>query len=440
MRILSITFLITVITFAGFAQPGKDLDDLERIVGGARYVNFGEDSHFMTGVHRFVADSFQRLVEKKGFRVFVFESAWGVGDNLERFMASERTTLDAEESFFVNAFSSKSTTAMLIWIRDWNRRNPNDRIRIVGYQPEQPVTDFARIFETADKVSASESSRLRELAKPCRAGTGEFKTNLDFIISTSKRRRGDQPTFTSDERRGCNAALDEIERFIRANRKQIKRTVSPSAEVDVKLSVISLRTYLNVLTTALDEPLVKKDLTTDQRRQLINRLYSEGDRTRFEIFEALRKSRFPDKKVFFWMHNWHAMRNAPEVNAFGRDENDASMPTGTVSMGTRMSKAYGRRLVVIGNIVPKAVCKNPVCTPPPVRSDSLETPFFEKIGNGTALFDLRRPPDELRALPLAKSGSLYADINQGHFVDVVLARQFDAIFYLSETTATFEEK
>jgi hypothetical protein len=116
------------------------------------------------------------------------------------------------------------------------------------------------------------------------------------------------------------------------------------------------------------------------------------------------------------------------------------MPSGTISLGTRMASVYGKNLVVIGNIVPKAVCKNPICTPPPVRADSLETKFADFFGAGSALIDLRKPINDEAKLPTDVPGSLYADINQGHFINVVLKRQFDAIYYLSETTATFEDK
>jgi erythromycin esterase-like protein len=105
-----------------------------------------------------------------------------------------------------------------------------------------------------------------------------------------------------------------------------------------------------------------------------------------------------------------------------------------------MAQKYGQDLVVIGNIVPKAVCKNPVCAAPPVRPDSLETVFQKVFGDQPALVDARKIAAANRALPLNTAGSLYADINQGHFINVVLNRQFDAVLYLPETTATFEDK
>jgi hypothetical protein len=97
-------------------------------------------------------------------------------------------------------------------------------------------------------------------------------------------------------------------------------------------------------------------------------------------------------------------------------------------------------LVVIGNIVMKAVCKSPVCTPPPVRADSLETPFQQFFGDKPMLVDVRKISDANRNLPINTAGSLYADINQGTFVKVLLNRQFDAILYLPETAATFENR
>jgi len=135
------------------------------------------------------------------------------------------------------------------------------------------------------------------------------------------------------------------------------------------------------------------------------------------------------------------MKFAPEVTGFGRDEKeDTPVPPKTISIGTRMAAKYGKDLIVIGNIVPKAVCKNPVCTPPPVRSDSLETRFQSVLGNQVGFVDARKVTDANRRLPTNLAGSLYADINQGHFTNVILSRQFDAIFYLPETTATFEDR
>ncbi len=439
-RLLLTVLLPFLLCSAVHAQKQATMDDLDHIVGNAKFVNFGEDSHFMTGVHQYVARMFRHLAEKKGFRVFVFEAAWNTEEAFADFMKSDRTTVTPEEQFYLNAFHSKAIVEMLIWIRDWNRKNPNDQIRITGYQPEQPVMDFNALWDFAGKSDKFAAADLKTKAAVCRAGTGEVKTNIEFIASMGKRLRSGQPTYTTADRAACNQAINAIESFIEQNKTELIKKNSRNAYLEAGAHLKSLRTYLNTLTYTLDQLTFNKTATLEEQRALQKKVYEEGDKARFEIFEILRQTRFKNKKIFFWMHNWHAMKYSNEVDAFGRTEKDASLPPETISIGTRMAQAYGKQLVVIGNIVAKAVCKNPICTPPPVREDSLETRFATRFGAGSALVNLLKPTAADKLLPLAVSGSLYADINQGHFTKVVLKRQFDAIYYLSETTATFEEK
>jgi erythromycin esterase-like protein len=233
-------FSINLLLFAFFALPvfaqttkDVDLTQLDKIVGNKKFVNLGEDSHFMTEVHKFVGQAFPYLVEKKGFRVFVFESAWGVDDAFRNFMNSDRTTVTGEEGFFLNAFNSKETIKMLIWIREWNRKHPNDKIQIAGYQPEQPVTDFRNLFEFVGKSEKFAASDLKKKADICRAGTGQFKTDIEFIIDTSQRRRKNQPTYSAEERAACNQAIDAIENFISQNKKELVKKNSNSAFLEV---------------------------------------------------------------------------------------------------------------------------------------------------------------------------------------------------------------
>ena len=435
-------YLIAIFSFPIIGQTTNEIDlsQLDAIVANKKYVNLGEDSHFMTEVHKFVSQAFPYLVEKKGFRVFVFESAWGIDDKFRAFMNSDRTTITGEEGFFLNAFNSKNILKMLIWIRNWNRQHPNDKIQIAGYQPEQPVTDFNFLWEFAGKSDKFASSDLKKKAEICRAGTGKFKSDIEFIVENSQRRRKGLPSYSAEDRLGCNQAIDSIENFILQNKRDLRKRNSTNSFLESGAHLKSLRVYLNTLSAIVDEGVLNKTPTLEQQRDWQTRLYEGGDKGRFEIFEVLHRTRYANKKIFFWMHNWHAMKHTPEIEAFGRDEKDASMPSGTISLGTRLAEKYGKELVVIGNIVPKAVCKNPICTPPPVRADSLETKVADRFGNKSVLIDLRAPVTKELKLPIDVPGSLYADINQGTFTNVVLNRQFDAILYIPETTATFEDK
>ncbi|MGH9900627.1 MAG: erythromycin esterase family protein, partial [Pyrinomonadaceae bacterium] len=180
------------------AAREADLGDLDPIVGKSEVVIFGEDSHFMTGLHSFAARMFRHLVEKKGFRVFVLESAWGVDEATQEFFKSERANLVPEEMFFLNAFSSKETIDLLRWIREYNRKNLADQIRVAGFQPEQPVTDFKALWEFASKSKNFAGADLKSKTAVCKASAGEFKTNIEFISFTSKLRRSGKPSYTAE--------------------------------------------------------------------------------------------------------------------------------------------------------------------------------------------------------------------------------------------------
>ncbi len=403
------------------AGSGADLTQLDSIVGDARYVSLGEDSHGMPGVHRFVADAFRYLVARHGFRLFVFESAWGIEEGLQQFMHSDRTTIQGDEGLFLNAFNSPSTMELLIWIRDWNRAHPDDEIRIAGYQPEQPVTDFIALWTYMQSLPGFARSGLQERAAPCRAGSGQFRSNNEFLADTFKRRGAGKLTYSAVERADCLQALAAISAYLEEHRAELVAGSSADAFAEAGLRIISLETYVGLLTRIADEWARGEEVPLAEQIRLQGEAYSGGDRARDQIFATLMRTRYAGMKVFFWMHNWHAAEHASELN---RDSGDLpTIPFGTVSLGERLARRYGDELVTIGNIVP---CGS-TCTEP---AGSLEAPFAERFGNSVTFVDLRRPQSGQPTLPLSRPGMLYANHHKSGFDGVVLDRQFDALFYM----------
>lgn len=388
------------------APPQVDIGAVERLVGDHRLVVFGEDSHGMREMHELVPRVFRRLVEEKGFRLFVFESAWALDDGFKAFMTSDRTTVEGDEAFFLNAFNSPPIVEMMVWIRDWNRAHPNDPIRVAGYQPEQPVTDIAAIRAFADRHVPAARAAVDAALAPCKAGEARYTTNIGFIGAMGARRRKENlPTYTPEERAACVAGTVAAGRLLQGPGDENER-------VELALHLLSLKTYVNVLTRATDDNLAGKPAAT----QPANSLYEEGDRVRFEIFEGLRKSRYGDAKAFLWMHNWHGMKHADEVGMGG-----LKMP----SLATRLAERHGKALTAIGHVVPCGTA----CTEPP---DSVETPFAEKFGDKAAVVDFSKP-DEVRGLAVDQPGVLTPNFHVQYgltgFTGVVMARQFDGAIY-----------
>ncbi len=184
----------------GLQAVDMDLSPLDRIVGDHPIVVFGEDSHGMAAEHSFVRQAFERLAERKHFRVFVFEAQWGLGDVFKDFMASDRTSFTPVEQFFLDgAFVSDDTLKMMIWIRDFNRKHPSDPILVSGFQPEQPVTDLHAAFAFFRRAVPKDADVLVASLASCRAGDTQYTADLDFLSDTFKLRKSG-PAVLFDDR------------------------------------------------------------------------------------------------------------------------------------------------------------------------------------------------------------------------------------------------
>ena len=396
------------------AQAGWS--SLDQVVGGHRYLVFGEASHRLQGIHCLIAEVFRHLAEQKGFRVLVFESAWGVEDALADVLEGKSETLTAEQSFFLNAFASESTRTLLLWIREFNKKHPKDPIRIAGYQPEQPVTDLRALLAHAGRSARFASSGLTEKLTACKAGAAEFKTNLDFLSYSFKIRRGKQPLYSDAERTACNAALDAFDTFLTGQRKELVAKSSANAHEEAQAHLLSFRTYLNLLVSTLDTMILRPDMPAEEGMQLGKKIYTEGDLVRLRIYETLLRTRYGNRKTVLWMHNWHAAKNAPALELAG------SIPTGTISLGTRLAEKFGRQLVTIGSVVPCPACET---TPPP---DAIDKAFQTAFGDQPAVVDLRQALPAKLVPP--SPGSIPSNGDKVRLGKVVLRDQFDGMYYL----------
>lgn len=409
---------------------------VNQIVGDASTVIFGEDSHGMYKVHQLVPQLFQHLVEEKGFRVFVFESFWGLTRGFEDFMNSERTEVNSLESYWLNGtFSSAPIDGMLVWIREWNRKHPNDRIQLRGYQPENPVYDFAELLPFIDKVAGDEAADLRKGVKVCRAADPKYKTELDFLIAGFERRKEKKPFYTDKERADCLNGVAAIAKYLDDNAKRIESSTGYETLTLANLHVTSLKAYAGVIKRAGDLGIAE---TTDVDSVVFSTLaqnmgYHLGDETRFKIYNTLQELYFADKKVFHWMHNWHGFRNTDEV---GELPGEAGIPRSTYSFGTRVAKALGDDVKVIGNFV---ICTEEGSRPCTEREDSLETQFKNKFGSNIGWVDFNNA-EQVKGLSIDTLGTLYANYHQFGWDGVVLERQMDGAVYLPETITIYEAK
>lgn len=405
-----------------------DLSPIGGIIGSAPLVILGESSHWDFGVHETANRLFRYLAEKHGFRVFVLESAWGVDEVSRDFIASGRTDPGPQESFFLNAFGSPATIETIRWMGEWNRAHPADPVYMAGYQPEQPVMDFRALFALGARLPAFDTTAWIAATSPCKASNPDYKTELDFLAPVLKIRRAGNPGFPEADRQACLASIDALAAWLERHRPALVGASSAGAFREAQAHILSLKTFFGLLVRVADAG-VDKTLTAQARQAIAGEVYSKGDEARAAIFETLRETRYAGKKMFLWMHNWHAARHADELTM----TSDDAMPRGTVSIGTRLARAHGRNLVVIGSVVPCSRCATR-------RDDALDALFRAAIGPAPALIDARAPAPAHRALPLAREGSLIDPLYDAAMLGVVLDRQYDALLYLPESDTILDRR
>jgi len=117
-------------------DSGGSVDDLRALRGivcDATIVGLGEPSHggreLFTARHR----ALRFLVERMGFRTIAFEETFGNGRVMDRYIAGGPGDARAIAAEAGAPWCSESMAALLVWLRDYNRRLPKgERVRFLG--------------------------------------------------------------------------------------------------------------------------------------------------------------------------------------------------------------------------------------------------------------------------------------------------------------------
>lgn len=411
------------------SKPATDPQDiwgtLDQVVGEAPVVALGEPSHFLEAIHQFNKEMFMHLVENKGFRVFCFESFWELEFALEDFMQSDRTELTNLEQFYLNAFSSRQTRELLLAIREYNQQHPDDPLYIIGYQPEQPVSDTKAIFKFFEESSFEMPESLISLFDKTPAIKQKMENDLDAVVAASQKRRAGEPAFTKEEYESVMQAGRGFGQFLQENKENIIKETSEEKYTILQQRAISLHAYgrnwMKELNKAFDP-----NITPEETRRISQFSYQFGDSIRAEIFEKTMSTRFKGKKAMIWMHNWHAAKRAELTG--GNPEN-GHPPLGTRSFGSQMLERIGEDYVVIASVVACPDCEYD-------RSLSIEDRFYQKFGQDTLMVDLKNIPSGLDSLQLDKEGTFWVQAGSSNFEKVKSTAQFDGLLYLPQSDLT----
>jgi erythromycin esterase len=116
---------------------GADLDPLIDRLAAATVVGLGESTRFSQQTAGVRTRIFRTLVERHGFRALAIQDSARSGERWDDYV---RTGAGDPQSVLAGAWRpwrSAETVESLEWIRSFNLRHPDDRVRIFGVQPPQ---------------------------------------------------------------------------------------------------------------------------------------------------------------------------------------------------------------------------------------------------------------------------------------------------------------
>ena len=225
--------------------------------------------------------------------------------------------------------------------------------------------------------------------------------------------------------------MDRIDALLGGNEAAISAKASPAAFKEAKLRVLGLRFYGQIVLPMRDFYALNANPDPAAVAKFGHDGYEYGDRYRFEIIKAQRETRFPGKKIFIWMHSWHAAKASESINCtiVGQP------PLGTVSVGTRLFREYGSDYRVISSVV---AAPDSFVYPP--GTETIDNAFRKVFGSRIAYVDIPRLGPGQEALPLGRELPQYSHIDNEFGGGIVLKDQFDGIAYFPGSDLTIKKK
>ncbi|WP_040695587.1 erythromycin esterase family protein [Nocardia vinacea] len=144
-------------------STGSDIAALTERLGSATVVGLGESTRFSRQTFGLRERVFRVLVEEHGFRALAVQDSARSGERLDAYVGNGAGD---PESVLAGAWRPTRTgemAAALVWIREFNRKHPNDHVRIFGVEPPRAepsdydvVLDYIR-QQAPDRLAAIES-------------------------------------------------------------------------------------------------------------------------------------------------------------------------------------------------------------------------------------------------------------------------------------------
>lgn len=405
-----------VYALSSFNQEGgyQDLEPLGEMIRGAEIVALGENQHYTGGYYDAKFRIIRYLVEKQGFRTFLWESPFTWSEPARRYVEScQGNPRVAMDSLFYYVWWDTTVEKILTWVCRYNQKHPNDPVRFSGFDsqispihPDSKITPrqdaFALVTTYLKKVDPSHADEhMKPIRESCIAMIGSW--NKDFTHELLLR----------CQKEAIPGLIKQIGKY----RTQGKRSTDARARAVFALETLSDHQESEFFWKEFDR--TKKH--EDQLRGINAR-----DRADARLVNQFRNL-YGNKKTILWAHDYHIATRTHRWPGLGYGY-DKSFSAGTL-IGKQLGRKYFPISLAAYSIKMRREFSDPRDPVPPIPQKP-----------GTLEYDLR--PLGPRLLLDLERNELY---RRGQFINVNslgvraetdLFRHFRAVIYMDESRKT----
>ncbi|MGB7846316.1 MAG: erythromycin esterase family protein, partial [Candidatus Acidiferrum sp.] len=388
-------------------SPDRGLEDLRRIeaiIGNARIVAMGEETHgtreFFQMKHRML----EYLVEEKGFTIFGIEANWPESLAINDYVLNGRgDAAEALNGLYFWTWNTEEVLEMIQWMRKYNQDPKHTKkVKFFGFDMQVAHVAARNVQDYLEKVDPAEA----QLASMVLAPVGDASRERD---SAGK----------------SKTLWQRVEELVEALLERLEGRRKKYVEASSLKEWTSAQHNLEIVRQAAEMNSVDRFGT-----------FSPRDQSMAQNVKWIIEQEGPESKIMLWAHNGHV----------------ATAPLGDGdSMGTALRKIYGAEMVVCGFSFDEgsfqAIERGKGLrqfTVGPAAPGSLDAAL---AAPGIPLYaiDLRSAPSSgavgewLNAPQLMRSiGAVYNESLPGAFVGPVSPHSFDVLFFVNRTTAAHE--
>ena len=381
----------------------KDLEPLRAIIGDARIVSVGEETHGTREFRKLMHRVFEFCVAELGFTMLAVEAPFPESRAVNAYVLDGiGNAADALAGMRYWIWDTEEVLDLIEWMRWWNVNNAR-KVKFYGFVTDYPAAPARWLIDFLERVAPDLAAECKDKLAPL---TSDFTAELFGQLAEARR----------------DAVFACIARVRAAFEQERPRWIAATSVHDWHLGRLHAKT--------LDE----------STRFQIKRNYTSHDRIMAENVCALLEAEGPDAKAVLWAHNGHAWRAT-----YDDEKSMGGYLDAMVGRAQRVICTSFDRGAFLARSYPTGVlADHTVPAAPPGSFDAV----LAQAGLPLCVLDLAGAPREgpvgawlAAEMPMRGIGGIYgfpSDNKLGvTYTNTIRPREhFDAVMFVAETTAT----